>query len=88
MDFAYRGRHPLARLAAMATLNQFSGEQNWYTNTGATDHITSDIRNLSLRSNYHGSDFITIMDLTIMAQVCIFLIFGQTLLQLHQLPSS
>lgn len=35
-------------------------EQNWYTNAGATDYITSDIKNLSLRSDYHGNEKVAV----------------------------
>ena len=60
MDYAFQGRHHPTKLAAMAASNQLSVEQNWYTDTGATDHITSDIGNLSLRSNYHGPEKVSI----------------------------
>ncbi|RWR76373.1 putative polyprotein [Cinnamomum micranthum f. kanehirae] len=60
MDFTYQGSHPPNKLAAMAASNQFSVEQNWYTDTGATDHITSNIGNLSLRSDYHRPDKVSV----------------------------
>ena len=60
MDYAYQGRHPPTKLGAMATSNQFLGEQPWYTDTGAMDHITSDVGNLSLWSDYHGSKKVSV----------------------------
>lgn len=45
----------------MAASNQFSIEQTRYTDTGAIDdHITSDIGNLSLRSDYHGLEKVSV----------------------------
>jgi hypothetical protein len=29
---------------------------NWYTDTGATDHITSNLEKLSIHDKYHGGD--------------------------------
>lgn len=40
----------------MVASNQLSGESPWYTDTGATDHITSNVNNLTLRFDYHWSD--------------------------------
>lgn len=33
-----------------------SSNTQWFTDTGATNHITSDLNNLHLRSTYQGSD--------------------------------
>ena len=60
MDFTYQGHHPPNKLAAMATSNQSLVEHNWYTDTGATDHITSDIGNLSLCFDYHGPEKVSV----------------------------
>lgn len=60
MDYAYQGRNPPSRLTAMVASNQLSGDQTWYTDIGATDHITSDINNLTLRSDYHGSEKVSV----------------------------
>lgn len=32
------------------------GESTWFTDTGATNHVTPDINNLSIHSNYVGND--------------------------------
>lgn len=60
MDHTYQGRHPLTKPAAMAVSNQFHGDQIWYIDTGATDHITFDVGNLSFCSDYHGLDKVSI----------------------------
>ena len=44
----------------MVALNQFPTEQKWYTDIGATDHITYDMGNLSLRSDYHGHEKVSV----------------------------
>lgn len=60
MYYAYQGRNPPPKLAAIVALNQFPIDQTWYSAIGATDHITSDINNLSFRTNYHESDKVSI----------------------------
>ncbi|RWR95948.1 GATA zinc finger domain-containing protein 14-like protein isoform X1 [Cinnamomum micranthum f. kanehirae] len=56
MDHAYQGRHPPQRLAAMVAAHQPKLDDTWYSDTGATHHITPDLGNLSIHSPYHGSD--------------------------------
>uniref|UniRef100_A0A5B7C9B1 Uncharacterized protein n=1 Tax=Davidia involucrata TaxID=16924 RepID=A0A5B7C9B1_DAVIN len=62
MDYSYQGRHPPQQLTAMAaTHNQVSSNPNlWLTDTGATNHITTDFGNLSLPAEYYGDDTIAI----------------------------
>ncbi|RWR84275.1 Retrovirus-related Pol polyprotein from transposon TNT 1-94 [Cinnamomum micranthum f. kanehirae] len=60
MDFAFQGRHPPQRLAAMVASHQPTLSQSWYSDTGATHHVTSDLDNLSIHSPYHGSDSIQV----------------------------
>ncbi|RVW29254.1 hypothetical protein CK203_109744 [Vitis vinifera] len=31
-------------------------DQSWYANSGATNHVTVELENLSMKSNYHGKD--------------------------------
>jgi histone deacetylase 1/2 len=31
-------------------------DTNWYTDTGATDHITGELEKLTVRDKYHGTD--------------------------------
>jgi histone deacetylase 1/2 len=35
-----------------------SANTNWYMDSGATDHITSDLEKLSVRDRYHGGDHV------------------------------
>jgi hypothetical protein len=46
---------PHAKLVA-AAMNSYTIDTNWYTNTGATDHITGELEKLSLRNKYNGGD--------------------------------
>ena len=34
--------------------------QNWYANSGATNHITNDLQNLSVHSDYIGKDKVSV----------------------------
>lgn len=53
----YIGRQSAEKLVAMvAQKNHNSDESTWYTDTGASHHITSEIGNLSLVDSYNGSD--------------------------------
>lgn len=60
MDFAYQGRHPLAQLAAMAAKFNFNVDQTWFADSGASNHITTDMNNLELSVPYLGGDEITV----------------------------
>jgi transposase InsO family protein len=61
MDFAYQGRHPPAKLAAMAsTSNNSQGGETWLTDTGATDHLTANLNNLTVQDPYKGSDQVAV----------------------------
>ncbi|KAJ0051593.1 hypothetical protein Pint_01227 [Pistacia integerrima] len=63
MDFTYQGRHPPAQLAAMATYTHVTqeDEQPWYLDSGANNHITSELENLTLQQQpYQGNDKVTI----------------------------
>jgi hypothetical protein len=37
-------------------MNSYSVDNIWYTNTGATDHITGELEKLSLHEKYNGTD--------------------------------
>ncbi len=57
MDFAYQGRHPLAKLAAMGlTSNGSQGGDTWLTDTRATDHLTANMNNLQVQAPYKGTE--------------------------------
>ena len=40
MDYAYQGKHPPSKLAAMATAC-LASDQPWLTDSAAIDHVTS-----------------------------------------------
>ena len=53
----YVGRQPSEKLATMVAQKSVSpDESTWYTDTGASHHITSDIGNLNLADSYTGID--------------------------------
>ena len=63
MDFAYQGKNPPTKLAAMASasnLQHTQGSETWLTDTGATDHITSTASSLTTPTPYHGSEQVTV----------------------------
>jgi hypothetical protein len=61
MDFAYQGRHPLAKLAAMAsTSNGSQGGDTWLTDTRATDHLTANLTNLQTQAPYQGTEQVSV----------------------------
>jgi hypothetical protein len=39
-----------------AAMNSYTIDNNWYTDTGATDHITGELEKLSFRNKYNGGD--------------------------------
>jgi hypothetical protein len=53
MDESYNEDPPSA---AVATTTSYKVDPNWYNDTGATDHITSDLDRLAVRERYHGGD--------------------------------
>jgi hypothetical protein len=53
MDKSYTSEEPSA---AVATTSSYQVDPNWYSETGATDHITSDLDRLAMRKQYHGGD--------------------------------
>jgi hypothetical protein len=40
----------------MVTTPSYTVEASWYTDTGATDHITNDLDRLAVHDKYHGKD--------------------------------
>lgn len=57
MDASYNDDPPSAN---MATASSYQVDKNWYTDTGATDHITSDLDRLTMREQYHGNDIVKV----------------------------
>ncbi|KAJ8648710.1 hypothetical protein MRB53_001733 [Persea americana] len=60
MDFAYQGRIPSSCPVAMVPSPGFDDQSTWYTNAGATHHITSNLSNLDIHSRYGGSDSVQV----------------------------
>ncbi|RWR90949.1 Regulator of rDNA transcription protein 15 [Cinnamomum micranthum f. kanehirae] len=54
LDLSFQGRQPPEKLQAMAAAKH--GDTQWFTDTGATNHVTSDLSNLSIHSDYVGTD--------------------------------
>jgi histone deacetylase 1/2 len=53
-DESYQGQGN-SRSAGSATTN-YGVDTNWYMDSGATDHITSELEKLTVRDKYHGQD--------------------------------
>lgn len=47
---------PDQRLVAAATTSSYGVDTNWYIDTGASDHVTGSLEQLSVKNKYHGSD--------------------------------
>jgi hypothetical protein len=76
MNYAYQGRQPPAKLAAIASTNMSNAFQSqqpssqafypdqtqtcWVSDTGATDHFTPDITHMPSYHEYHGQDGVTV----------------------------
>jgi hypothetical protein len=68
MNFAYQGKQPPAKLAAIASTNMSnaihapstSGSTCWVSDTGATDHFTPDINQIPDCHEYQGNDCVTV----------------------------
>jgi hypothetical protein len=60
MDFAFQGKHPPTKLAAMAFSSNASSSNCWVSNTGATDHFTLDLANLQQVRDYNDNDAVTV----------------------------
>jgi hypothetical protein len=37
-------------------MKSYNVDKNWYTDTGATDHITSELEKLAFKEKYNGGD--------------------------------
>ena len=58
MNYAFQGRHPPTELAAMvAEANTtYLNQHQWYADSGANIHVTSDAANLAISQPYEGPD--------------------------------
>jgi hypothetical protein len=41
-----------------AHIASYGVDSNWYTDTGATDHITNELNKLSIHEKYNGNDHV------------------------------
>ena len=60
MNYSYQGRHPPAKLAAMASAAPSPSPNYWISDTGATDHFTPDLANLPDSSLYNDSQLVSV----------------------------
>ena len=62
MDYAYQGKHPPTKLAAMVTSSNsmIAQKQPWLADSAATDHVTSSLNHLSFLKPYNGQDHLTV----------------------------
>uniref|UniRef100_A0A2N9FJA4 Integrase catalytic domain-containing protein n=1 Tax=Fagus sylvatica TaxID=28930 RepID=A0A2N9FJA4_FAGSY len=63
MDFAYQGKNPTMKLAAMASASNTQHTQSaesWLTDSGASDHITANANNLSPQVPYQGQEQVSV----------------------------
>uniref|UniRef100_A0A2N9I2I2 CCHC-type domain-containing protein n=1 Tax=Fagus sylvatica TaxID=28930 RepID=A0A2N9I2I2_FAGSY len=62
MDYAYQGKQPPTKLAAMAATSnaQHSDKTYWLSDTGATDHFTPDLTTIPDHQDYAGGDLATV----------------------------
>jgi hypothetical protein len=57
MDELYQEEGPST---ALASSHSYQVDPNWYSDTDATDHITSDLDRLAMREQYHGADTVQV----------------------------
>uniref|UniRef100_A0A2N9ID50 non-specific serine/threonine protein kinase n=1 Tax=Fagus sylvatica TaxID=28930 RepID=A0A2N9ID50_FAGSY len=61
MNYAYQGRHPPAKLVAMATSTPTQPAQTtWISDTGATDHFTPDLNTIPDNHAYTDSKLVSV----------------------------
>jgi histone deacetylase 1/2 len=47
---------PVENKSASTATTSYGVDTNWYSDTGATDHITGELEKLAVREKYHGGD--------------------------------
>ena len=59
MDFAYQGKNPPTKLVVMALASNATltnCQDPWLADSGTSDHLTANLNNLSVQSQYKGSE--------------------------------
>jgi len=51
---------PLKTQSQFSSTSSYHGEPSWVVDSGATNHITSNLSNLSLQSPYNGNDKVAV----------------------------
>jgi hypothetical protein len=46
---------------AGAAMKSYNVDKNWYTDTGATDHITLELEKLEFKEKYNGGDQVQLL---------------------------
>ena len=59
MNYAFHGKHSTQLLAVMVAYTNVNAN-TCIADTGATDHITGNLSNLSVYANYQGKDQISV----------------------------
>jgi histone deacetylase 1/2 len=61
-NHAFQPEEPRARNANAANTNNqgYNADPNWYFDSGATDHLTSDLDRLSIQERYAGKDTVQV----------------------------
>ena len=63
MNFAYQGKHPPSKLAAMASASNAvvtNNQDPWLADSSTSDHLTANLNNLSIQSQYKGPKQVTV----------------------------
>ena len=63
MNIAYQGKHPPTKLVAMASASNAAITNNqdpWLADSGISDHLTTNLNNLSVQSQYKGPEQVTV----------------------------
>ena len=62
MDFAYQGKNPPTKLVAMAQASNgalINNQDPWLADSGTSDHLTANLGNLFVQSQYNRPEQIT-----------------------------
>uniref|UniRef100_A0A2N9HMZ2 Integrase catalytic domain-containing protein n=1 Tax=Fagus sylvatica TaxID=28930 RepID=A0A2N9HMZ2_FAGSY len=59
-DYAYEANENISQALACTTLSDSHDDTRWYTDTGATSHMTSTSGNLQSFFPYHGHDYVVV----------------------------